>query len=65
MDWNEVARAHEVQEHFLLFLAGMAGNVDRASVIVVVHKRALAEHVVQHAEDGFFIAGNDARGEVR
>ena len=60
---NEVARAHEVQEHFLLFLAGVAGNVDRAAVIVVIDQGALAEHVVQHAEDGFFIAGNDARGE--
>ncbi len=63
VDRNEVARAHEIQEHLLLFLAGVAGNVDRAAVVVVIHERALAEHVVQHPENGFFVAGNDARGE--
>ncbi len=63
VDRNEVARAHEIQQQFLLFLAGVAGNVDRAAVIVVIHQGALAEHVVQHPEDGFFVAGNDARGE--
>ena len=60
---NEIARAHQIQEQFLLFLAGVAGNVDRAAVIVVIHQGALAEHVVQHPEDGFFVSGNDARGE--
>src|SRR5258708_19301985 len=63
VDRNEVARAHEIQEHFLLFLTAMAGNMDRASIVVVIHERAFAEHVVQHPENGFFIAGNDARGE--
>src|SRR5277367_1289833 len=41
----------------------MTGNVNRAGGIVVIDERAAAEHVVQHAEDGFFVAGNDARGK--
>ena len=60
---NEIFRLDELQDQFLLFLAGVAGNVNRAGGIVVVDERAAAEHVVQHAEDGLFVAGNDARGK--
>ena len=41
----------------------MPGNVNRSAVIVVVDQRALAEHVVQHTENGFFVPGNDSRRE--
>ena len=41
----------------------MAGNVNQAPGIFVVHQRATAEHVIEHAKDGFFVAGNDARGK--
>jgi hypothetical protein len=58
---NEVARAHQVQKQLLLFLAGMARNMQYAAGVVVIDQRALAEHVVQHAEDGLFVSGNDAR----
>src|SRR5579872_6113390 len=60
---NEITRPHKIKQKFLLFLAGMAGNVDQSSVIIVVDQGALAEHVVQHAENGFFIPRNDARRE--
>src|SRR5262249_34690226 len=60
---NEVARLYELQDELLLFLAGVAGNVNDAAGIVVVDQSPATEHVIQHAEDGFFIAGDDARGE--
>src|SRR5580704_12099709 len=60
---NEIFRLDELEDQFLFFLAGVAGNVNGASGIVIVDKRATAEHVVEHAKDGFFIAGNDARGK--
>ena len=34
-----------------------------AAGIVVVDEGAAAEHVVEHAEDGLVVAGDDARGE--
>ena len=60
---NEIFRLDELQNQFLFFLAGVAGNMDRAGGIVVVDEGTTAEHVVQHAENGFFVAGNDARGK--
>ena len=60
---NEVPRTHKVQQKFLFFLARVPRDVDRSAVIVVVNQRALAEHMVQHAENGFFISGNNARRE--
>ena len=41
----------------------MAGNVDDSAGIVVINQRAPPEHVIQHAENGFFIPRNDARGK--
>src|SRR5579864_4910483 len=41
----------------------MAGDVNRTGRIVVVDEGSAAEHVVEHAENGFFVAGDDARGE--
>src|SRR5580692_5701753 len=60
---DEVLRLDQLQHQFLLFLAGMAGNVNGACGIVVVDERSAAEHVVEHAEDGFFVPRNDARGK--
>src|SRR5690242_18867727 len=63
MHRNEIFRLRELQDEFLLFLAGVSGNVNHASRIVVIHQRSAAEHVVEHAENGPFIARNDARGK--
>src|SRR5229473_3261594 len=60
---NEIFRLHELQQKFLLFLARVTGNVDDSRGIIVINQRAAPEHVVQHAENGFFISGNDTRGE--
>jgi len=60
VDGNEILRLHELKDEFLLFLAGVSGNVNDAGGIVVVDESAAAEHVVKHAEDGFFVPGNDA-----
>jgi len=37
--------------------------MNRPGGIVVINEGAATEHVVKHAEDGFFVAGNDARGK--
>src|SRR5262249_41591656 len=41
---NEVFRFHKLEQELLLFLAGVAGNVDRARGIVVVDESAATEH---------------------
>src|ERR1700685_2294332 len=63
MNGNEVFWLHELKDQFLFFLAGMAGNVNGAGGIVVVDECTAAKHVVKHAKDGFFVAGNDASGK--
>src|SRR5580692_3598091 len=63
VDGNEITGLDELQDQFLFFLAGVTGNVNGASGIVVIDESAAAEHVVEHSEDGFFVAGNDARGK--
>jgi hypothetical protein len=60
---DEIFWLAELQDELLFFLAGMAGDVDGAAGIVVIDERAAAEHVVEHAEDGLVVAGDDARGE--
>src|ERR1700732_1354163 len=60
---NEVLRLHQLEDEFLLFLAGMTGYVNGATGIVVIDEGTTAEHVVEHAEDGFFVSGDDAGGE--
>ena len=57
----EVARAHQVQHQLLLFLAGVPGNVQQAAAVVVIDQRLAAVHMIEHAENRFFVAGNDAR----
>ena len=47
----------------MFFLTGVAGNVNQARGIFVIHQRAAAEHVIEHAENGFLVAWNDARGK--
>src|ERR1700756_1422753 len=63
VDRNEIFRFDELQNELLFFLAGVAGNVNSAAGIVVIDEGAAAEHVVEHAEDGFLISGNNAGGE--
>src|SRR6266446_4213475 len=60
---NKIFRPHELQQEFLLFLARVPGNVDDSRGIIVINQRPAPEHVIQHAENGFFISGDDARGE--
>src|SRR5580698_11525243 len=63
VDGNKIAGLDELQDQFLFFLAGVAGIVNGAGGIVVIDQSSAAKHVVKHAEDGFFVAGNDARGK--
>src|SRR5712692_226550 len=63
MNGNEILRLDELQDQFLLFLAGVAGNVNRSAGIVVVDERPAPEHVVKHPENRFLIPRNDARGK--
>ncbi len=60
---DEIFWLAELEDELLLFLAGVAGNVDGAAGIVVIDEGAAAEHVVEHAEDGLVVAGDDARAE--
>src|SRR5580692_224791 len=60
---NEIFGLDELEKKLLFFLAGVSGNVNGTIGIVIVDQGAAAEHVVEHAEDGFFVSGNDARGE--
>src|SRR5437879_8128508 len=62
---NKIFRFHELQQKFLFFLAAVTGNVNRPSRIVVVNQRPPPEHMIEHAENGFFIPGNNARGKNR
>src|SRR6267154_1269319 len=57
---DEIFRLDELKDEFLFFLAGVAGDVNGAAGIVVVDQGAAAEHVIEHAEDGFFVSGDDA-----
>src|SRR5229473_164970 len=56
---DEVFWFNELQDELLLFLAGMAGDVDGAAGVVVIDQGAAAEHVIEHAENGFFVSGDD------
>src|ERR1700720_3708371 len=61
---NEIFRFAELQQDFLLFLAGVAGNVNRSRASAfIVNENAAAEEVIDHTEDSFFVAGNLARGK--
>jgi hypothetical protein len=60
---HEIARPHQV-EHQLHFLhAGVPGDVQRRVHAAVHDVGPAARHVVDHAEDGLLIAGNDARAQ--
>ena len=53
---------HELQQDFLFFLAGMPGNVDRRRApAFVIDQNAPPEKMIDHAKNGFFVAGNMAR----
>ncbi len=60
---DEIFWLAELEDELLLFLAGVAGDVDGSTGIVVIDECAAAEHVVEHAEDGLVVAGDDAGGE--
>src|ERR1017187_6633266 len=61
---DEIFRPHELQKNLHLFLAGVAGNVNGSvTAAFVVNEHAPAEEVVNHAKNGLFVAGNDARGK--
>ena len=60
---NEIFRLHKLQDKFLFFLAGVAGDVNGAAGIVVIDQSAAAEHVIEHAENCFFVSGDDACGK--
>ena len=58
---NEVARLDQVDDQLQLFLAGVSADVHRRlRAIVVDDVRIAPEEVIDHAIDGFLIAGNDA-----
>src|SRR2546430_10899633 len=58
---NEIFWFYQLQQKFLLFLAGVTRNVDDAGGVVVIDERAASKHVIEHAEDGFFVSWNNAR----
>ncbi len=61
---DEIFRADEIEEEFHFLLASVAGNVDRSGAAAFVVDQGLAaEEMIDHAEDGFFVAGNDAGGK--
>src|SRR5712675_1794081 len=60
---DEIFRLDELKDEFLFFLAGVAGNVNGAAGIVVIDQGAATEHVIEHAENCFFISGDDACGK--
>ena len=63
MNRHEIARSHQIQHQFHLFHAGVSGDMHRRIHAAIHHVGAAARHVVDHAEDGFFVARNDARAQ--
>ena len=62
VDRDEILRPHQVDDELQFFLAGVSADVHRrVRAVVVDDVRFAAEQVVHHAEDGFFVAGDDAR----
>src|SRR6267154_1812577 len=59
---DEIFRLHKLQDEFLFFLAGVARDVNGAGGVVVVDQGAAAEHVIEHADNGFVGSGGDASG---
>src|ERR1700719_303603 len=56
---NEIFRLAELQQDFLFFLAGVAGNVNRGRTSAfIVDENAAAEEVIDHAENSLFISRN-------
>src|SRR5260370_2459913 len=60
---NEILWLYQLQDKFLFFLAGVAGDVNGSAGVVVIDESAATEHVVEHAENCFFVSGNDAGRE--
>src|SRR5207237_3426763 len=63
VDGHEETRANQVQHQFHFFHTGMAGNVEGRVHVPVQDIGAAPRHVVDHAEDGLLVAGDDARAE--
>src|SRR4029077_17511465 len=61
---DEIFGADEGEEELHLFLAGVAGDVNgRGAAALIIDEDAAAEEMVNHAEDGLLVAGDDAGGE--
>src|SRR5580700_5469867 len=66
MQRNKIFWPAELQEDFLLFLAGVAGNVNRRRApAFVVNQNASPEKMIDHAEDRFLVARKLARRTQR
>ncbi len=64
VDGDEEFRPEQVDHEALLFLAGVAADVDEAGSAVVVYDVGIAAaEVVDDAEDAFLVAGDDAGAE--
>src|SRR5271156_1832057 len=64
VDGNEVFRLHQLQQDLHLFLAGVAGDVDRGRTpAFVIDQHATAEQVIDHAENVLFVSWDYPRGE--
>ena len=61
---DEVARLDQIDDELEFFLAGVSADVDRRRSAVFIDDVSLAaEQVIDHAVDGFLVAGDDAAGE--
>ena len=62
VDGDEIAWLHQIDDELEFFLAGVSADVyGRRGAIFVDDVRLTAEHVVDHAVDSLFVAGDDAR----
>ena len=59
---HEELGAQDVEQHLLLFLAGMAGDVYRCDR-VIDNIRPFLEKAVDHPVNGFFVTGDSVRRE--
>ena len=63
VDGNEILGSNQIEHEPQLLGAGVPGDVDgRLAPVVVMDAGAAAIKVVNHAEDGLLVTGNDARG---
>src|SRR5690349_19260072 len=64
MDWNEIARSHQVDKETKLFLTGVSAHVYwRAGTVFINHIGTTTIEVIDHAKDRLLVSRNNARGE--